>query len=668
MIMTYERAKVSGLSPSGAGYPTKTKDSADPDGDIPGTVSLSSEPADSEFEKFGPERTTQPIPDAYKNSWNLTITIDGKTYDKFTAYNMVYVEDYIYPDIAPDFIDPKGTVYNGVVGKYLGYDDGTDMTVSYVNDNPDLLPTSPAINSTFNYYFSADELYHMANPFYDGSPSKKPVLFFYLLKSNGAYGPYVGECVQSFEKDYYVDHHPYWKSQPKEKLDAFLAARYANSWESNFLKPWEKGVVLYVLYQGGSGLARVEELNKAWKDKDIGQLSLFSDMMDELAALTTDEAGEARASLQALQNFINNSSEGSRATTRFAQIGFSAHSGRCGLSKITLENIPSQHQESEVTKTDPVTGQQIKVKEGSWTVAGKRVILPRHFATNSIEWNDHCSDAPSGKKTQEMVKYYNDLKSFPPDCLMSQEVSNCCGNSSPAGSLIKVNDVAEFSKPLIDLEIEDMTNGFTHKIGVPPVESLDAGSQIAAKDVNTGSITNYGEEGVKEDLDMAGKDWFVIKADGTKEDLPKIPTDPEGPDKNKIPVEDQRMKFVIKPYDNIDSLTPFRGVLKTEVEIEALDENQSPTGNLEQIEYEQDGQILASNIVVKDGSGKNKYELNDFDPTVQFYHIFRAPGWYQFRVKAYDRAKDGGIGQGREMKFNINVLPAGFNTRSLDGR
>ncbi|MEW6709054.1 MAG: hypothetical protein AB1403_04460, partial [Candidatus Riflebacteria bacterium] len=668
MIMTYERAEVAGLSPSGAGYPAKEKDTADPAGEIPGTVSMAAAPADADFVKFGPEKTTKPVPEALKGTWNLSINVDGKEYKEFTDYNMVYVEDYSYPEISQDFLDPKGTVYQGVVGKYVGYSDGKDMKVSYENENADLLPTSPAIESNFDYFFSPDELYHMANPFYDGSPSQQPVLFFYFLKSNGAYGPYVGVCNPSFEKDYYVDHHPYWKAQPKEKLDKFMADRYANCWETKFLQPWEKGMVYYVLYQNGDGETRVNELNEAWKKSDISQLSVLNDLVDELSGKTTEEAAEAKQSIEALKTFISSSSEGTRQATRFAHIGFSAHSGRCGISKISLENIPSQHAEEKVMKTDPATGQQIEVAKGSWTVAGKRFILPRHFATNSIEWNDHCTDCPSGKKTKEMVNYYNDLKSMPPDCLMTQEVSNCCGNAAPAGSLVKVEDVAEFSKPLIGCEIEDQVNGTTHKIGVPPIESLDAGSQLAAKDVKTGAIKNYGEEGVNEDFDMASKDWFIIKADGTKEDLPKIPTDPEGPEKNKIPVEDQRMKFVIKPYDNIDSLTPFRGIVKTEVEIEALDANQNPTGNLEQIEYEQDGQIIANAKVVKDGTGKNKYELNEFDPTVQFYHIFRAAGWYQFKVKAYDRAKDGSAGQPREMKFNINVLPAGFNTRSLDER
>jgi hypothetical protein len=50
-----------------------------------------------------------------------------------------------------------------------------------------------------------------------------------------------------------------------------------------------------------------------------------------------------------------------------------------------------------------------------------------------------------------------------------------------------------------------------------------------------------------------------------------------------------------------------------------------------------------------------KFELNEFDPKSVFI-TSSAAGWYQFRVKAYDRAKDGGIGEARELKFNINVL------------
>ncbi|MGM0599045.1 MAG: hypothetical protein ACQETH_04425 [Candidatus Rifleibacteriota bacterium] len=666
MIMTYERAQVSGLTTSGPGYPETAQDTADPAGELPGTVSLNSEPADSEFENFGPEDTIQPIPDALKHTWNLSITIDGKTYNEFTDYNVVYVEDYSYPEVSQDFLDPKGQVYNGVVGKYVGYQTGENMSVSYENENADLLPTSPAISSAFDYFFSADELYHMPNPFYDGSPSKQPVLFFYALKSNGAYGPYVGVCSPDFERDYYVDHHPFWKNQSSEELEEFLANRYANAWDANFFKPWEKGVVYYVLYQNGDGETRVNDLNEAWKNSDLGELDVLADLENELDGITTPEAAEAREAIDALKDFLISSDEGTREATRFAHIGFSAHNGRCGIAKITLENIESQHEEEVVKQFDPEAGKEVEVKKGSWTVAGKRFILPRHFATNSIEWNDQCADAPASQKTQEMVNYYNDLKNMPPDCLMTQEVSNCCGNAAPAGSLVKVEDTAEFSKPLVDCEVEDMTNGYTHEIGVPPIESLDAGSQLVAKDKATGAVTNYGEEGVNEDFDMAGKDWFVVKADGSEEQLSEIPTDPEGADKHKIPVEDQRMKFVIKPYDNIDSLTPFRGVVRTEVEIEALDKNKSPTGNLERIEYEESGQILASNKIVKDGTGMNKYELNKFDPGVEFYHIFRAPGWYQFRVKAHDRAKDGAAGQAREMKFNINVLPAGFKTRSID--
>ncbi len=670
MIMTYERAEVPAPTVSGNAYPETALQTADPAGEIPGTASLAAAPADTSFEKFGPEKTAKPVPENLKPSWNLKAEIDGKTYSEFTDYNMVYVEDYSYPEISQDFLNPQGTVYEAVVGKYLGYNGGKDgMSVSYTNENPDLSPTSPAITNAFEYQFSSDELYQLQNPFFDGAADNKQVLFFYFLKSNDTYGPYIGKSVSSREQTYFEDHHPYWKSQPKEKLDKFLADRRTNSWEGKFLKPWEKAAVYYCLYLDGDPVTRTNELNEAWKKKDAGQLSVFNDIMADLNGKTTPAAVEARTCMQELQQFITSSSEGTREATRFAPIGFEPHLGRCIVGPITLENIPEQHTEKTVSQVDPETGKNIDVKSGSWTVAGKRIIMPRHFAMNSIEWNDHSiPPAPSAKDPKAMKAYYSEILKSPPDCLMTQEVSNCCGNSAPAGSLVKVDDVAEFSKPLIKAEVEDMNNGVTHKIGVPPVESLEAGSQLVCKDLKTGEVKNHGEEGCKEDFDMASKEWTIVKADGTEEKLSRIPTDPEGPEKNGIPVEDQRMRFSLAPYDNIDSLTPFRGVLKTEVEIEALDANQQPTGKFEEIEHEADGKIVTATRIVKDGSSLNKFDLNDFDPKVSFYHIFRAAGWYQFRVKAYDRAKDGNVGQAREMKFNINVLPASFRTRSIDSK
>ncbi len=665
MILTYERAVASIVagSKSGTAWPQTETAEAQHSGNspatLPGKVKLASVPDAATFEKFGPDKTIKPKPDDLV-AWNLTATIDGKTYDKFTEYNMVYVEDYSYPEVSQDFLNPQGTTYMAKVGGYLGQ----DMSVGYTNENSDLLPTSPAITNSFEYHLGSDELYKLPNPFKDGE-----VMFFYLLKANDAYGPYVGTCFADREKTYFTDHHPYWKSQPTEKFDKFFADRYSNAWECKFFEPWEKGVIYYVAYENGDATSRLLHLNDAWKAKDPSLMELFDDIMADLQARTTEEAAEARKAMAELKTFISSSTKGSRKATRFAPIGFEVHLGRCIVGPVTLENIDTQHNQEKEMVPDPETGKQIEVTKGQWTVAGQRVIMPRHFAMNSIEWSDHtCPPAPSAKDNKALKAYYSELRNHPPDMLLTQEVSNCCGNDSPAGSLIKVQDVAEFSKPLIEAEIEDMNNGIIHKIGIPSIEELEAGSQLAQRDLRTGTVKNHGFDGCNEDIDMSGSEWIVVKKDGTEEKLPRIPTDPEGPDKNGIPVEDQRMRFSISPFDNIDSLTPFRGILRTEVEIEALDANQNPTGNLEEIEYESDGKIVANNKIVKDGSGLDKFALNDFDPKVSFHHIFRAAGWYQFRVKAFDRAENGGLGNSREMKFNINVLPASFRTRAIEGK
>ena len=119
------------------------------------------------------------------------------------------------------------------------------------------------------------------------------MLFFYCLKSNGAYGPYVGTYKPSLENEFYRDHHPYWKNQEQAELTKFISNRAVNSWESKFLEKWEKGVMYYALYNNGATNARVAELNKAWKDKNTSELSVYDDMVDELKDLTTTEAKQA---------------------------------------------------------------------------------------------------------------------------------------------------------------------------------------------------------------------------------------------------------------------------------------------------------------------------------------------------------------------------------------
>ncbi len=65
--------------------------------------------------------------------------------------------------------------------------------------------------------------------------------------------------------------------------------------------------------------------------------------------------------MEELKTFITDSSEGTREATRFAPIGFEPHLGRCIVGPITLENIPTQHNEKTVQQLDPATGKNIDV-------------------------------------------------------------------------------------------------------------------------------------------------------------------------------------------------------------------------------------------------------------------------------------------------------------------
>lgn len=655
MIMTYERARVSPTNKAGTAFPQTNTEIADPVGQIGGTAVLTSAPDDSAFEKFGPNETAKAIPAVLSGSWNLTATIDGQTYTKFTEYNMVYVEDYEYPEIPPELINPTGQTFRTQVGGYLG----EPLQLSTTQTNTDLQPDSPAIENNITYSLGADELYSLPNPFRNGK-----TINFYFLKSNSLYGPYIGKYAADKEYDYYKFKHPYWKTQSDDVVRQHISNRAIRSWSGNFLEPWEKAMVYYYEYAPTTAALITEQFNQAWKEKSVAPLVYFDDMVATLAG--RPQEAQAREAANSLRTFITSGS-GNRQVSRFWRLHFGPESGRLSVPEFGLENIPSQFQQTTGRGVDD-TGRAIDILEGSWTTPGQRFIMPRFYATNSLEWNSHCPTPPASGNITELRSYYQALRETPPDMLLSQQVSNCCGNDADAGSLILCEDRSEFSKPMIDFEIEDLNNAVTHQISIPSPTDLSNGDMLV-KVANDGTRTEY-PNGCDEDvMDMASGDWIIEKANGDKVELPKVPTDPDGPQGSYLPVEDQRLRFSIKPFDNIDSLSNHRGILKTVVEIEALDDNRQPTGNLEEIEYESAGKFVAGNQIVKAfDTSQSAYDLYSHDPNIDFYHIFRAPGWYQVRATAYDRGEDGEPGLSRQLRFNVNVMPARFQTRTIDSR
>ena len=668
MIMTYEYAQIPAPTVDGTGYPPpgQTQATADPVGPIPGTVNLTSVPDDSAFKK---QVQLNDPPEGYSSFWNLKGTVDGVEYTKFTGYTLAYVEDHSLPAIDQSLLNPQGNVYETVVGGFLG----EKHSVNYKDDNPNAEISSQQLQSEFSYYIGMEDIYHIPNPFYDGVTNRNPVIVFYFLKANDEYGPYVGGMSYGKERSWYAHRHPYWKDQSEEKRDKFVADRYANAWDSAWMKPYEKGAVYYICCDD-LGNGGIQTLNEHWKTKkSLTNDPAYQQLMGELEAKDNQDAKDAKAALQALDEFIV-SGGGSRALNRFAFIGFQEDRGRCVVGPITLEKTNTAvHNESNEVITDPKTGLQKEVKSGNWDIGAKRVIMPKHFATNSIEWNEQGASnyVPSdveGKTPLQAKRYYQAWAQHPPDCLMEVAVSNCCGNSSPQGSLIKVEDSAEFSKPMIDMEITDMNSGNTHDVCVPCGEKLESGAKLKVTDKKTGAVVKeYEGFGCDSDFDLATHNWEVVE-NGKATKVCDIPEDANGPDKFKVITEDQRLQLTINPYDNIDRTTPFKGIVCTEMEIEALDQNQQPTGQMEQLEYQEEGQVKMAAKIVKDGSSLDRYALNEFDPTISFYHIFRAAGWYQIRVKAFDRGKTGGKGQSRELKLNVNVLPASFKVREINSQ
>jgi hypothetical protein len=82
-----------------------------------------------------------------------------------------------------------------------------------------------------------------------------------------------------------------------------------------------------------------------------------------------------------------------------------------------------------------------------------------------------------------------------PDCLMTRK--------SPTAAVMQRPPFSDQSRrrgcvqqTADNVEAEDMNNGVTHKIGIPPVEAIEAGGQLVSKDVKSGTVKNHGEERV----------------------------------------------------------------------------------------------------------------------------------------------------------------------------
>ncbi|HOT29658.1 MAG TPA: hypothetical protein PLU72_15895 [Candidatus Ozemobacteraceae bacterium] len=702
MLMTYERATVNPTVVGAAeGYYGNADISVIDPSSIP-EAKLDAEPSGWETKK-----TVKSNPDG----WKLK-NLDGG--NEFTAFNRVYVEDYTPPTL-------KGTevrIYSGNVGGFVEkiYNKSTNkwepckgIMFEYEDDNPNAAASSDRLKASLNYECGNMDLYKLDNPSYNrDDPTSEPYLYFvYLpptyrmtwndheqrwqrvkvsenpvrLDETVVYGPYLGPAKKAEEYYYYKNVDPNWKSRSEAEVEEYIKARYANAYATKNLAPWIRGLAYFILDERNSGLLKTKLLNgwinKAKNTKNEGleaKVPELAMMIAEYEALG-DNGKKAAADMRAFVDHLNAS--GMSDVNRFSYIEFK-DGGRYCVGPIEFEKIGGIHSESN-------DGQKMT---GSWFVPGPRILLPKHYANTSLEWDggnvarmtgdqmdkdaqnfvlgadgrwkraNSAEDAGvpdelqvAGTNSNFIKKYGDTWMQKVPDLMFKVDMADCCGNTTNQVGFLKVNDSGEGALPVTEVEISDSRSGNDIKVGVPPSDELASDREIAIQDSGSKVQVPGGEFS---DNDMATKKWMVVDKSGNPVDDPlnaQMKLD------DKVIFEDTRLNLTAQAYDNIDRAYPGRGIAYQRIQIRELDKNGNPTDKFEPLEDASGNKSDKIERIVP----RERFVRNDkTEPVLKFYHIFRNPGQYRVEYLAEDFEANK-----QNLSFNVTVKDMSFQDRTI---
>ncbi|RCK80993.1 MAG: hypothetical protein OZSIB_2370 [Candidatus Ozemobacter sibiricus] len=707
MTLTYERAEVAPTGVTGDGY-YGNADNGVIDTNTISPAQLNSEPTNWESKK---------LINATPEKFGLKSDLGG-----FTAVNRVYVEDYSAPSVKST--DVK--IYRGNAGGFVDsvYDKSTNswkkvqgILFETEDDNPNAVVTSDRLKASMNYECGNMDLYKLDNPAYDpDDPTSEPYIYFvylpptYKMTWNGSswervkisdnppvfddtvvYGPYVGPAKKAEEYDYYKNIDPIWSRRSAEEVEDYITNRYANAYSAKSLAPWARGLCYFILDERNSGLLKIKTLNShvtGKKDKDGRPI----DVNPEIDAMINEykEMGErgkkAAADLAAFKAHL--AANGKTDYNRFSYIEFK-DGGRYCVGPIEFEKIAGIYEEKNVT----VDGQE--VKQATWMIPGPRVLLPKHFAVNSIEWDSTAGTRHSGEQmatdSQNFVlgndgkwhrvntaadagvplelqvagtnsnfinKYGHEWMQKVPDLMFKVDMADCCGNTTNQVGFLKVNDSGEGSKPNCECTLSD-ANGNDHVVGVPADDQLDYGDKLIVKDPRTGEVSEYAQASSLQDNDLTTKEISINKSgEGLQ---PPIGSSLLSGDK--VIYEDTRLNIAAHAWDNIDNFHKHRGISYYKMQIQELDANGNPTGKYELLEDENGNKDEKIERSIFDPPYNGR--LSQFKPDLKFYHIFRNPGLYRVEYTVRDVPFDSQPNEQR-LFFRVKVLDLKSDNRTIE--
>lgn len=674
MLMTYEVAKATVNGETGPGY----VGNADPEMIEP---SMMSEAKLVSVDAFTAKEYRNPKPDGWKG-------------EELTAYNRVYVEDYTPPNVR----ETKVKIYGGNAGTAVDrvYEDGQWKEVNgikyeYEDDNPNAAASSDRLQASMNYTCGNMDLYRLDNPHYNpDDPNSDPFVYFTYLhpvtKNGKTYGPYVGVAKKAEEAYYYKNLDPNWKNKPAQVIEEYVKNRYAHAYMGRSLPAEYRGLVYYIIDERQSGLLKIKMLNGNSGNSAAEIDSLISEYKTAGA-----KGAAAAADLEAFKAY--HSSHPTGDLYRYAYIEFK-DGGRYCVGPINFE---------KGNYTEKVVGAGADaVKQGTWYVDNARILLPKHFALNSREWNNGDANAKIDSDVSEAAKGYKlnadgtwvkptnvseataedkaAAAAMPknaaeahkrygegwmqkvPDLFYKVDAADCCGNNTNQIGFIKVFDDGVGSKPLTEVTISDSRNQNDHTVFVPNDESLESGQKIEIKNPD-GSSQAFDGGKYDGDYDMTKKD-ISVKDSGSGTDVAPIAKSLQLADKDKTIYEDVRLNISANAYDNIDRFMKYQGISKVTFKIAELDQNGNPTGKYEDLENDKNDSSMkwdeSTKSLVKENDG-----TDNWTPAMKFYHIFRNPGNYKVEYTAADMPI-GGKANTQYMAFKVVVRNQTQDVRTID--
>jgi len=488
--------------------------------------------------------------------------------------------------------------------------------------------------------------------------SDNPYLNFFYIKGNQYFGPYVTGVQKDRWDEWYVgkptpdqpNKSPYCQNKPPKEAEAYVKSKLANAFSSKHIPDWHLGVVYLILGTDGigqNGMQITEDLNNAWVACSVATFTYFKDLLATFEGMGTKNpaAQKAAACLKALQKVIEDPSvagipdsfkgQDKRKWYRFALTGYDSGLGSFCVGPQPLEKFnPAVYQEAPGKKpADNNPNKMVDILMATWTIHKERIIMPSCYCNKSKD--SAKSDLFTSKQILEVVVA---------DCCGAMTTVNPSTENTREGVEIKDEDSASTMRtaPIPEMTI---SNGSTEQQAlVPAMYELGYNEKLVVDG------KQYGPGEYKEGFDMT-KHTFELEKDGVKTPISFF--DPSKPN-NMVVREDERIEIKTGGYDNIDGLTTFRGIGKSELSITG------PDGAPETLEYvDENGQKQTGPKIQREMDQANPYQ---FDPSIKLFHIFRNPGRYTVNYKVTEAHGP----QSADLVFFIDVINVKTQNQAIE--